>query len=88
MLALFFALVYIPVMRREEEHLRALFGKEYASYANEVPLLLPRLTAWRAATGPEGRFDTGLYRSNREYEALLAFVVIVLALCAKMLWRA
>ena len=40
MMALFFAAVYVPVMRSEQAHLTALFGKEYSDYARAVPLLL------------------------------------------------
>jgi protein-S-isoprenylcysteine O-methyltransferase Ste14 len=87
LLTLFLAAVYVPVMRREEAHLRTLFGEPYAAYANAVPLLLPRVTPWRGMANKPDRFDYSLYRYNREYEALLAFAAIVLALWAKMLWR-
>ncbi|MBI3934210.1 MAG: isoprenylcysteine carboxylmethyltransferase family protein [Acidobacteria bacterium] len=86
LLALFFAAVYFPVMRSEQAHLTVLFGEEYAAYARAVPLLLPRWTPWRAPHAQPVRFDVRLYRNNREYEALLAFVVIVLLLWSKMLW--
>jgi protein-S-isoprenylcysteine O-methyltransferase Ste14 len=84
--ALFFAAVYFPVMRREQAHLTALFGEAYAAYAREVPLLLPRCTPWRGQTGSTGRFDPQLYWNNREYQALVAFVVIVALLWGKMVW--
>jgi hypothetical protein len=86
LLAFFFAAVYIPVMRSEEAHLTALFGESYAAYAQAVPLLLPRLTPWRAEDAPPTRFRAELYRYNREYEAFLAFLLIVLALWGKMAW--
>jgi protein-S-isoprenylcysteine O-methyltransferase Ste14 len=84
LLALFFAAVYFPVMRNEQAHLESLFGGEYISYARAVPLLVPRLTAWHAPAEKDIRFDARLYMANREYEAGLAFVVIVLALWGKM----
>jgi protein-S-isoprenylcysteine O-methyltransferase Ste14 len=87
-LALFFAIVYAPVMRKEEAHLRRLFGEPYASYAAAVPLLLPRFSAWQQPGSTPEQFDASLYRSNREYEALVAFAVIVVVLCGKMYWRA
>jgi protein-S-isoprenylcysteine O-methyltransferase Ste14 len=86
LLAIFFGGVYWPVMRNEEAHLRQLFGKDFDAYARAVPLLWPRLRPWRAAGASQKGFDWKLYRSNREYEALLAFLVIVLALWGKMLW--
>src|SRR3954470_5573232 len=44
--ALVFLLVYLPVIQLEEQHLRRLFP-EYATYAERVPALLPRLTPYR-----------------------------------------
>ena len=87
LLAVFFAAVYVPVMRSEQAHLTALFGERYTAYARAVPLLLPRLTPWRAPGAKPAQFDLQLYRNNREYEALVAFVVIVMALWGKMVWR-
>ena len=84
--ALVFAAVYFPVIRSEQARLTVLFGEEYVAYTRAVPLLLPRWTPWRPANAPPARFDAGLYWNNREYEALLAFVVIVLILWSKLLW--
>jgi hypothetical protein len=86
LLAAFFTAVYVPVMRSEEAHLSALFGEPYAAYTRAVPLLWPRLTPWRADGAPPSRFRVELYRYNREYEAFLAFLLIVLALWGKMAW--
>jgi protein-S-isoprenylcysteine O-methyltransferase Ste14 len=85
--AVFFAAVYVPVMRREQAHLTALFGEEYAAYARTVPFLWPRWTPWRSPGAQTGQFDAKLYWTNREYEALVAFVVIVALLWGKMVWR-
>lgn len=84
--AFFFAAVYLPVIRSEQAHLTNLFGEEYIAYARTVPLLLPRWRPWRAPGVPPERFDLKLYCHNREYEALAAFLVIVVALWAKMVW--
>jgi protein-S-isoprenylcysteine O-methyltransferase Ste14 len=86
LLAAFFVAAYWPVMRNEQRHLHQLFGGLFDAYARAVPLLLPRLRPWRAPGASQRRFEWKLYRSNREYEALLAFLVIVLALWGKMLW--
>ena len=83
--ALFFAAVYFPVMRSEQAHLTVLFGEEYLAYARAVPLLLPRWRPWRTPD-PPGRFDPKLYWNNREYEAFVAFVVIVAVLWGKIVW--
>jgi protein-S-isoprenylcysteine O-methyltransferase Ste14 len=60
-----FALVYLPVIQNEEQHLRRLFP-EYAGYAARVPALWPRLA--RAAKSPNP-FRFGLYLRNQEYQA-------------------
>lgn len=94
----FFAWVYSRVIRQEAEHLAASFGADYDEYARNVPLFLPRLTAWKgpgngpsagAATGGNGaagsaRFSVDRWRRNREYEALLGAVAGFAGLVARM----
>ncbi len=75
-----FALVYLPAIELEEQHLRKLFP-EYAAYAERVPMLWPRLRA-RAAGG----FRWRLYWKNEEYQALLGFLAGA-ALLVWKLWR-
>jgi protein-S-isoprenylcysteine O-methyltransferase Ste14 len=87
LLALYFAMIYPAVMRREAAQLLSLFGERYAAYARAVPLLLPRLSPWEGSESIAVRFDLRQYRANREYEALLAFVLFVLVLWGKMQWR-
>jgi len=74
-----FLLVYLPAIELEEQHLRKLFP-DYDRYAQVVPMLRPLLRP--ATTG--GRFRFGLYRRNREYEALAGF----LAGAVYLAWRA
>lgn len=71
--------IYLPVIELEEQHLRKLFP-EYARYAENVPLLLPR---WRAGGGGEP-FRWSLYRKNQEYQALAGFLLGA----AYLAWRA
>jgi protein-S-isoprenylcysteine O-methyltransferase Ste14 len=75
-----FALVYLPAIELEEQHLRKLFP-EYADYARRVPRLGLRLGA-----GGSQSFRFALYRKNEEYKAaagllagmaLLAYKVIL-----------
>ena len=86
LLALFLAAVYWPVMQNETAHLSRLFGEAYVAYAHAVPLFWPRFQAWRPPGTQPQPFQWQRYRRNREYEALLAFCVIVAALWGKMLW--
>ena len=66
--AVLFALVYLPAIELEEQHLSAILPG-YAEFAARVPLLIPR---WPASLGPD-RFSAALYRKNREYQALLGW---------------
>ncbi len=77
--ALVFALVYLPAIELEEQHLRKLFP-EYEVYARRVPMLWPRLR------GEDGgaRFDPRLYWKNEEYQALAGFLVGA----ALLVWKA
>lgn len=78
--AALFAAVYIPVIRREEEYLRRTFGAVYDHYAQRVPLFLPR---FRREPG-EKAFQWQQYRKNREYEALLGYLALILLLLCKI----
>ena len=60
-----FAMVYLPVIQNEEQHLRRLFP-EYAGYAARVPALWPRRA--RAGRSPNP-FRFALYLRNQEYQA-------------------
>jgi len=76
-----FALVYLPVIQLEEQHLRKLFPA-YAEYAARVPALWPR---WRRGPAPGGNpFQWQLYLKNREYQAGAGFASGMLLL----LWKA
>ena len=67
--AAIFGLVYLPVIELEEQHLRDIFPS-YATYAERVPRLVPRV--WKAPQ--ESRFSWVLYRKNEEYKALAGFL--------------
>ncbi len=77
----FWAAVYAPVMRREAEHVRALHPGAYDAWAAGVPMFVPRLTPWRAATAAEtaspSRFDPRLYLYHKEWQAGLVYVLAV-----------
>jgi protein-S-isoprenylcysteine O-methyltransferase Ste14 len=82
-----FAFIYMPVIAAEEKYLRAAFPG-YGQYANQVPRLLPRLTAYRAKTAVgdgSAHFSSELYLRHREYNAALGAVLMLAALVLKML---
>ena len=71
-----FGAVYWPVIRREEAYLRREFGDVYDQYARRVPLFVPRFR--RSPDG--GKFEWSQYRRNREYEALLGYLALMIFL--------
>lgn len=83
-LAVLFLGVYLPVIRAEEEYLRAHFP-EFEVYSRQVPLLWPRL---RKLEGATGSFSRSRYVQHREYNALLGTAAMIAALAAKILWSA
>src|SRR5437868_13520726 len=68
--AALFALVYLPAIELEEQHLAEILPG-YSEFAARVPLLFPR---WPSRFGAE-RFSASLYRKNREYQALLGWSI-------------
>lgn len=74
-----FALVYLPVIQLEEQHLRSLFP-QYAKYAERVPALWPRL----GGGGCDG-FRWERYWKNEEYQAGIGLAVGVVFLVWKAL---
>jgi len=84
---LFFAWIYRATMLGEARLLEELFGDDYRHFADNVPLLRPRVTPYRApgVTESQGRFTLERYRGNKEYEALLGAVAAFAFLAARMI---
>jgi len=76
-----FLLIYLPAIELEEQHLAQILPR-YAEFAARVPLLIPR---WPATFGPD-RFSPGLYRKNREYQALLGWSAGAVWLIVRAVW--
>ncbi len=79
-LAVFFAAVYIPVIRDEEAFLRSKFP-DFELYARRVPRILPR---W-SGESVTSEFSRELYLKHREYNALIGAALMMLAIAIKML---
>jgi len=80
LVAAVFALVYLPVMQQEEQHLAALFPR-FEDYARRVPQLLPRRPA---APGP-GVFQWAVWKINKEWKGVAAFCLLYAFLAARWL---
>jgi len=78
-----FLFIYLPAIELEEQHLRKLFP-DFAAYAQRVPALWPTISPIRR---PE-HFRWDLYVRNREYQALIGFLVGWLYLIARVLAHA
>jgi len=77
-----FCVIYLPVIRAEEAFLRQTFAN-FAEYAQNVPRLLPR---WSAYGKVESAFSRPLYWQHREYNATLGTAALLAALVAKLVW--
>jgi len=84
-LAAYFAIFYSAVMRKEETELREHHGQAFDEYARTVPLFIPRLTAAKLSSDSAGAFSFGQYKKNREYQAAIGFVLLLLVLL--LIWR-
>ena len=82
--AVFFVLVYWPVMKREAQFLREEFREAFEPYARRVPLFFPKMPRTRAESE---KFQWRLYLKNREYEAATGYVAAMLFLVLKMWLR-
>jgi len=88
-----FVAVYVPVMKREERELTQAFGSDYSVYRDSVALFLPlgspvRNPSQPADSTPKGNFQWAKVICNREYNAVIGFLLVTALIGAKMvLWR-
>lgn len=75
-------IIYIPVIRSEEEFLRSHFS-EFDDYCRNVPRLFPRL---KLGQGSAASFSAHLYWQHREYNAAFGAAAIVAVLIIKVVW--
>lgn len=75
-----FLLIYLPVIRSEEEFLRATFTG-FDDYTRQVPRLVPR---FRPTSSDRGEFSSELYRKHREYNAIIGSAALYAALVIKL----
>lgn len=86
-----FLIIYIPVMRREEEELTQTFGAQFETYRQRVPMFVPYpdtsdpLAESVEADG-HSNFQWRRVILNREYNTVIGFLIISALVWAKMLW--
>ena len=81
----YFALFYSFVMRREEGELYQHHGDAFQDYARTVPLFFPRFTPAKLSTENPSAFSFAQYKRNREYRAMIGFLLLLLVFA--MIWR-
>jgi protein-S-isoprenylcysteine O-methyltransferase Ste14 len=82
---LLFAIVYTPVIRREQVELRQAYGRSYQDYIEKVPVFFPTLGAVQG-TGSNTFSWRQVFR-NREYNAVLGFLALCGFLLIKVFYR-
>lgn len=80
-LAIMFAVIYIPTIASEERFLSSTFP-EFSDYCRRVPRLVPRLTPSNpyGNEGANGAFAMSLYLKHREYNAAIGAALLYLCL--------
>jgi protein-S-isoprenylcysteine O-methyltransferase Ste14 len=79
-----FVIIYLPVIRAEENYLRSVFPG-YDEYAGAVPRFFPRFKPYRTGPAGSGGYSPQLYMRHREYNAVVGSVLMLAALIAKMI---
>jgi protein-S-isoprenylcysteine O-methyltransferase Ste14 len=78
-LALGFAVIYVPVIASEERFLRSSFPG-FDDYCRRVPRLIPRLAPANHPGAGTGSFSFMLYLQHREYNAGMGAMLLYLCL--------
>lgn len=73
------ALIYPVVIKSEEAYLRDSFGSEFDEFRRRVPCFLPR----RIPSKIFESFSLDCYRANREYNAAIGFISMMIVLWLK-----
>jgi protein-S-isoprenylcysteine O-methyltransferase Ste14 len=84
LVALFFALIYVPTMQRERANIAQRFPESYAEYSTNVPAFFPRITPWRRAGAEPGSFSRALYLKHGEWKAALGWAGAIVVLVLKL----
>jgi len=79
-----FVMIYLPVMKREEDELSNSAGEDYLEYKNLVPLFIPGIPS-RMPLKPAG-FSIDWFIRNREYNAVTGFLIISAYLAIRVYW--
>lgn len=75
---LFFIIQYLLIVSLEQETLTKLFGKEYLTYCENIPALIPRLTPWKHGLSQEPLSFNKVFKpeKNTIFNILLILILI------------
>ena len=88
LVAVYFVVFYVAVMRREERELRKQYGAAFEEYAARVSLFFPVLKETVGSNEGARTFSWQQYARNREYQAAIGFVLVLAALGLSWYWQA
>jgi len=81
-----YVLIYVPVMRREEQELISAYTDDYSAYRRRVPLFFPRVPHTRRFDSVQPGFSWPQVLENREHRTGVGFGLVTLVLLAKLVW--
>ena len=81
---IFFALFYFPVMKAEEQELRAGYGDRFIEYSRSVPLFIP---SFRKAGDASSTFLWSRAIRNREHRTIAGLIIAEAVLILQNLFR-
>ena len=79
-----FLVLYLPVMKKEELELSNSAGNTYLEYKKSVPLLFPAFPS--RIPKRKISFSWSWFRFNREYNAVIGFLIITVYLVIRVYW--
>jgi protein-S-isoprenylcysteine O-methyltransferase Ste14 len=88
LVAVYFGVFYIAVMRREERELRKQYGAAFEAYAARVPLFFPVFPKTAEPAASVRNFSWQQYARNREYQAAIGLVLVLAVLYLLRYWQA
>lgn len=80
-----FALIYVPVIQREEKELVAAYGSAYQAYRLQTSVFFPLPPGRKGADS--GNFSWRRAILNREYNAVTGYVLLAAFLYIKWIWK-
>ena len=79
-IAVYFAIVYSVVIRREERELRLQHGADFDRYVAAVSQFFPWFSSAGLNPASQGAFSVAQYRKNHEWQAAAGFVLLLAVL--------